>query len=217
MNTSLTLDRVSRHYSRGEEIVHAVKEFSVSISAGEFVVLEGRSGSGKSTLLRLIAGFDEPDSGEIRIGEHTQSSAKLVPGRVGYVFQDFRLLPQINAGENVMLALLPLEKKAKRRIERAEEALHSVGLEDRFLHRPSQLSGGQQQRVAIARALVTRPAVILADEPTANLDSETARSIMKLLKSQGEVTGCTVVVATHDPSWAEYANRVITFEDGVVL
>ena len=209
-----------RTYTDGETLVPALRGVDLVVHEGEFVALTGPSGSGKSTLLHLIGGLDRPDEGAIvvegqRIDElDDQHLAVLRRRRVGFVLQFFNLLPTMSAVENVAFPLL-LDGVTDA-LERAKAALDEVGLRDRELHRPSRLSGGQQQRVAVARALVTRPAVILADEPTGNLDSVTGEDVLQLLRDAAD-SGQTIVMVTHDARAAAYADRVLRLVDGRIV
>jgi putative ABC transport system ATP-binding protein len=206
-------------YLQGTREVHALRDVSLSIKKGEFLSIMGPSGSGKSTLLNLIGGLDQPTSGEIFIDDkplHGISDDELTlirRRRIGFIFQFFNLLPILTAAENVGLPLL-LEGIPFSRINpKAISLLEQVGLGKRTEHRPEQLSGGEMQRVAIARALITDPAVLLADEPTGNLDSHTSEEIFMLLANLNE-KGQTIVMVTHDPKAAAYGTRVITLKDG---
>jgi putative ABC transport system ATP-binding protein len=217
----IVLKNVSRTYTHGAREILALREVTLRISAGEFLSVMGPSGSGKSTLLNLIGGLDQPTSGEIFIDKkplHGISDDELTfirRRRVGFIFQFFNLLPVLTAAENVALPLL-LEGLTFSKVRpRAEALLVKVGLTERMEHRPEQLSGGEMQRVAVARALVTNPAVLLADEPTGNLDSRTSGEILGLLKVLHD-EGQTIVMVTHDPKAASYGTRVITLKDGCV-
>ncbi len=217
----IQLKNAGKSYKQGIREVHALRDISLSIKKGEFLSVMGPSGSGKSTLLNLIGGLDQPSSGEIFIDSrplHGISDDELTlirRRRVGFIFQFFNLLPILTAVENVSLPLL-LEGTPFSQIRpKAEELLRKVGLGERTEHRPEQLSGGEMQRVAIARALVTNPAVVLADEPTGNLDSHTSEDIFMLLKSLNE-QGQTIVMVTHDPKAAAYGSRIITLKDGAL-
>lgn len=217
----IRLKQVSRSYTHGSKEIRALSNITLSIKAGAFLSVMGPSGSGKSTLLNLIGGLDQPSSGEIFIDNrplHGISDDELTlirRRRVGFIFQFFNLLPVLTAVENVSLPLL-LEGIPFAKIKpKAEALLQKVGLGDRTEHRPEQLSGGEMQRVAIARALVTNPAVLLADEPTGNLDSQTSTEILNLLKGL-HVEGQTIVMVTHDPKAASYGTRTITLQDGSI-
>ncbi len=215
---------VVRHYEMGSATIRAVDGVSLSIQAGEFIALLGASGSGKSTLLNLIAGLDRPTSGEILVhGEKLAqlSSEQLAEYRrmtVGMVFQSFNLVPRMTLAENVELPMRFAEVDRAERGARVQQALAQVRLSGRSGHRPSELSGGEQQRTAIARALVNRPKILLADEPTGNLDSRTGEEIMELLREVNQTLGTTVIMVTHERALAErYASRLIQLGDGVLL
>ena len=215
----IALKNASKIYHQGLKEIHALRNVSLGISKGEFLSVMGQSGSGKSTLLNLIGGLDQPTSGEIFIDGkplHGISDDELTLIRrrqVGFIFQFFNLLPILTASENVSLPLL-LEGIPFSRIKpRAEALLQKVGLSERMEHRPEQLSGGEMQRVAIARALITNPAVLLADEPTGNLDSGTSEEIFRLLTAL-HAEGQTIVMVTHDPKAAAHGTRIITLRDG---
>ncbi|WP_328582098.1 ABC transporter ATP-binding protein [Streptomyces sp. NBC_00370] len=217
-NDAIQLRAVSRVYGSGDSAVTTLDDVSLSFPTGTFTAVMGPSGSGKSTLLQCAAGLDRPTSGSVTIGgtELTGlSQTKLTllrRGRVGFVFQALNLLPALTAAQNVALPL----KLAGRRVPRAavRAALDQVGLADRAGHRPSELSGGQQQRVALARALITRPEVLFADEPTGALDSRSGRDVLALLRDMVDGEGRTVVMVTHDPVAASYADRVVFLVDG---
>jgi putative ABC transport system ATP-binding protein len=213
-----------KHYQMGASLVRALDGVSIDIAAGEFVGLLGTSGSGKSTLLNLVAGLDRPTSGSLRILDRDlsqMSSDELSVHRqrtVGVIFQSFNLVSTMNAAENVALAMMFAGVPRGEREGRASRLLESMGLGGRQGHRPKELSGGEQQRVAIARALANNPQLLLADEPTGNLDSRTTRDIMTLLKELNERDGKTIIMVTHDPSLArEYTHRTVTMLDGAVL
>jgi putative ABC transport system ATP-binding protein len=213
---------VSRTFRSGGSAVTAVREVSLSVRRGEFLAIVGRSGSGKTTLLNIIAGLDHPDSGSVFV-EGTEisaySEAQMTEFRrhtVGFVFQSFGLLPLLSAQENIELALRIAGAGIRERGERTRELLQQVGLTDRASHRPYELSGGEQQRVAVARSLANRPPLLIADEPTGELDSTTGAQIFQLLR---EVTaqGVTVVTATHDPFVMQHVDRVLEMSDGLLL
>ncbi len=217
----IELKNVSKRYLRGVQEVHALRDVSLSIKKGEFLSVMGASGSGKSTLLNLIGGLDQPTSGEIFIDGrplHGISDYELTlirRRRVGFIFQFFNLLPILTAVENVSLPLL-LEGTPYPEVEpKAVKLLEQMGLGARTEHRPEQLSGGEMQRVAISRALISDPAVLLADEPTGNLDSQTSEEIFMLLKNLND-QGQTIVLVTHDPRAAAYGSRIITLKDGAL-
>jgi putative ABC transport system ATP-binding protein len=216
----IRLRGVSRSYGQGDATVHALREVDLDISRGEFVAIMGPSGSGKSTVMNIIGCLDTPSSGEYLfegVPVHAMSRnerALLRRSQLGFVFQGFNLLPRTSAQENVELPLLYRGARPAERAEAARAALASVGLEGREHHTPAELSGGQQQRVAIARALVTHPTVLLADEPTGNLDSQRSREIMELLRALNVDRGITIVMVTHEPDMAAFASRTVRFVDG---
>jgi len=221
---AIQLDRISRRYAMGSTMVNAVDEVSLSIPTGEFLALLGSSGSGKSTLLNLIAGLDRPSSGTILAeGKNLAalSSPELAKYRrntIGMIFQSFNLLPRMTLEENIELPLRLAEVDHAERAGRVREALERVGLTHRIGHRPSELSGGEQQRTAIARALVNRPRILLADEPTGNLDSNTGEAILSLLHDLQSQLGMTIVMVTHERPLAErFADRLATMGDGRLL
>ncbi len=211
---------VSKGYRRGEQQVPVLTDINLEIGRGDFVALMGPSGSGKSTLLNLIAGIDKPDSGRIVVaGEDitTMSESELAGWRavsVGFIFQFYNLMPVLNAFENVALPLLLTALTRRERRERAELMLDLVGLSDRLEHYPNELSGGQQQRVAIARAIVTDPLLLIADEPTGDLDRQSAADILKLMDRLNTELGKTIVMVTHDPRAAEAAHHLIYLDKG---
>ncbi len=214
---------LTRTFEVGETTVEALRSIDLEIGKGQFVALVGPSGSGKSTLLNLVGGLDRPTDGELWVDGEELSAGKEKAltehrrRRVGFVFQSFNLLPRLTAVENVALPLVFIGVAERERIERAGELLAQVGLSDRLDHRPTQLSGGEQQRVAIARALVNRPAIILADEPTGNIDTATGAEIMALLRSLNREQGVTLLLVTHDPEAASFADRVIQLRDGQII
>ena len=221
---AIHLDHISRHYTMGETSVRAVDNVSLSVAPNEFLALLGSSGSGKSTLLNLIAGLDRPTSGSILADGHnlaTLSSLDLARYRcntIGMIFQSFHLLPRMTLEENVELPLRLAEIERSDRPARVREALERVRLTHRLGHRPTELSGGEQQRVAIARALVNRPKILLADEPTGNLDSSTGESILNLLRELQRTLGMTIIMVTHERPLAErFADRLATMGDGKLL
>jgi putative ABC transport system ATP-binding protein len=221
---AIRLDHISRHYTMGEAVIRAVDDVSLDLPSGEFLALLGSSGSGKSTLLNLIAGLDRPTSGAvIAQGQDLSQVSSLELARyrrqtVGMVFQSFNLLPRMTLEENVELPLRLAEVERSDRPARVHEALDRVGLGKRITHRPSELSGGEQQRAAIARALVNRPKILLADEPTGNLDSTTGESILALLKEIQKNPGMTIVMVTHERPLAErFAERLAIMGDGKLL
>lgn len=214
---------VSRVYQQGGVSVNALKDVDLSIDDGEFVALVGPSGSGKTSLLNLIGALDTPDGGQIHVGNdklHELKHAQLASLRLhklGFVFQHYSLIPVLSALENVEYVLVLQGVPPVERRQRAIDALEAVGLSTMLHRRPDQLSGGQQQRVAVARAIVGRPLLVLADEPTANLDSETSAWLLALMRRLHERTGTTFVFATHDPMVMQQAQRVIRLHDGRIL
>lgn len=216
----ISVNAVNKSYKIGKQKITALDDISLTIHKGEFVVIMGASGSGKSTLLQLIGGLDKPTSGTIMINGHRlnkMSDRRLSQFRnqtIGFVFQFFYLQPFLSLGRNIEIAAMPNRMKRKDRTARITELARQVGLSERLKHLPRELSGGQIQRAAIARALVNQPAIILADEPTGNLDSKNSKDVIALFKSIRQQLGTTIVVATHDASIAEQADRVITVKDG---
>jgi putative ABC transport system ATP-binding protein len=213
----------TRDFKIGEMETHALRGVNLSIEDGEFTALVGPSGSGKTTLLQLIGLLDQPTSGQVYINGkdatrlNRNQRADLRKGTIGFIFQFFALIPTLTAYENVEMPLLLNGTKASERKARVKEMLEAVGLTDRAHHRPDQLSGGQQQRVAVARALSIRPTVVLADEPTANLDTENGKQVMDIMAKLNKETGTTFVFATHDPRVIRYATRVVTLRDGLIV
>jgi putative ABC transport system ATP-binding protein len=214
---------LARDYPSGGEVVHALRGIELQVRAGEFLALKGRSGSGKTTLLNLIGGLDRPTRGRVVVDGKPvsdMSEDELVELRrhtVSFVFQAFGLIPILTAAENVEIPLRLVAADPDERDARVHHLLEIVGLADRARHRPHELSGGEQQRVAIARALANRPRLLLADEPTGQLDSHTGRSIMGLLESVVRHEGVTAIVATHDPLLIDVADRVVEIRDGVLV
>lgn len=217
----IRLQAISRLYRMGDETIHALREVSLEIGRGEYVAIMGPSGSGKSTLMNLIGCLDSPSSGRYElngtdVSEMDDNDLADVRNReIGFVFQTFNLLPRSHALHNVELPLIYASLDVDERRERAREALARVGLADRMYHRPNELSGGQRQRVAVARALVNRPAILLADEPTGNLDSRTGLEIMALFEELSR-QGNTIILVTHEEEIALHARRVIRIRDGLV-
>ncbi|MGD9093628.1 MAG: ABC transporter ATP-binding protein [Anaerolineales bacterium] len=217
------LEDVYRTYHIGEVETHALRGVSLSIQPGEFTALVGPSGSGKTTMLQLMGCLDKPTRGRVFVSGrdvtelNANKRADLRKGAIGFVFQFFALIPGLSAYENIELPLLLKGEKASMRRKRVNELLEDVGLTERAQHRPDQMSGGEQQRVAIARALATHPLLVLADEPTANLDSKNGRQVMEIMQRLNEETGTTFVFATHDPRVFDFARRTIELEDGQVL
>jgi putative ABC transport system ATP-binding protein len=220
---SVVIRNLSKVYRQGEIEVTALDNISLEIAQGEFLALMGPSGSGKSTLLHIIAGIDRPTRGECRVGEvevTRLNESELADWRnrhVGFVFQTFNLIPVLTAFENVELPLLLTRLGAKERRDRVFTALELVGLSDRRKHLPRQLSGGQEQRVAIARALVTDPSLVVADEPTGNLDSHSAHEALSILQTLSREANKTVIMVTHDPKAAAFASRSVHLEKGELI
>jgi len=218
----IVVEDLWKTYNMGEQEVHALQGISLRIRQNEYVAIMGPSGSGKSTLMNLIGCLDTPTRGRYWLSGHLVSDlnddelARIRNKEIGFVFQTFNLLARATALHNVELPLIYNGTSAVERLERAEEALRSVNLETRMNHKPNELSGGQRQRVAIARALVNRPSIILADEPTGNLDSKTGDEIMALFDNL-HAHGNTIVLVTHEPDIAEYANRVVHIRDGKIF
>ena len=217
------IENVTRIFKIGKLETQALRGVTLSIESGEFTALVGPSGSGKTTLLQLIGCLDQPTSGRVYINGKDVSQlnrnqrADVRRGTIGFIFQFFALIPTLTAYENIELPLLLTGASAAERRQRVTQLLEAVELSDRSHHRPDQLSGGQQQRVAIARALSTRPSLILADEPTANLDTPNGQQVMDIMTRLNQETGVTFVFATHDPRVIQYARRVITLRDGLVV
>jgi putative ABC transport system ATP-binding protein len=223
MPTIIETRQVSKVFRRDGFSVEALSGINLTVDEGEFLALMGPSGSGKSTLLYLIAAMDRTTSGDVLVADQNLGSlddvqiARWRNETIGFVFQSFNLIPVLSALENVELPLKLTHLRKKERIEHAETALRLVGLEDRMRHLPRQLSGGQEQRVAIARAIVTDPKVILADEPTGNLDANSAKEVLTLLSRLNKEFGKTIVVVTHDPHAAHFATRIRYLEKGELL
>lgn len=210
-------------YASGESTIEAVRGVNVSLEVGEMVAIMGPSGCGKTTLLNVLSGIDEPSAGNVVVngqplfGISDNERTIMRSNYLGFIFQDFNLLPVLSAVENVELPLLLLGNSAGEARKRAQQALVDVGLGDRSQHRPAELSGGQQQRVAVARAIVHRPAVVLCDEPTGNLDSRTSAEVLTLLKRINTEHQTTFLIVTHDASIAELCDRVLHMEDGLII
>lgn len=218
----IELKNVSKSYKMGDDTIHALDKVSLKIEPGDFIAIMGPSGSGKSTLANVIGGLDIPDSGEVtsdnqNLKEANDSALSHYRNKkIGFVFQTFNLQPNYTVLENVMVPLILAKMARQARIERAKECLKWVGLTDRMNHRPDQMSGGQRQRVAIARALANSPEVIIADEPTGNLDSEKGQEIISLLKALNKQSKVTLIIITHDTEIAKMADRVIQIHDGKI-
>ena len=221
MNPVIQVKNIAREYKIGSQLVRALKDVSVDINRGEYVALMGPSGSGKSTLMNMLGCLDTPTSGSYTL--NGQEVEKLIDNQlaeirnkeIGFVFQTFNLMPRYTALENVALPLIYAGKTKSERNQKAEWALEQVGLSDRMDHKPNELSGGQRQRVAVARALVNDPSIILADEPTGNLDSKTSYEIMNLFQDIHD-RGNTIILVTHEEDIANYAKRVVRLRDGLV-
>jgi ABC-type lipoprotein export system ATPase subunit len=217
---ALQLEGVDKTYRRGDDQVNVLVDFDLTLEAGEFVVITGPSGAGKSTLLHIAGGLDAPDSGTVAVNGRDVWSMSAGPRaafrrrNLGFVFQFFNLVPMLTAVENVSLPLVLDGMRARTADARAEALLERVGLGDRARHRPAELSGGQMQRVAVARALVARPSIVLADEPTGNLDSHSSTEVLDLLRSLSDEDGAAVVMVTHDRAAASYGSREIHLVDG---
>ena len=215
----IELKNIIRNFQLGPQTVHVLKGIDLTIKKGEYVALMGPSGSGKSTLMNLLGCLDTPTSGSYMIANRDVSKmndnqlADVRNKEIGFVFQTFNLIPRQTALQNVALPLVYAGEKKEKRISRAKKVLDEVGLSDRITHKPNQLSGGQRQRVAIARALVNSPSIILADEPTGNLDSSTSDEIMKLFEEIHK-NGNTLIIVTHEEEIAQHANRIIRLKDG---
>lgn len=218
----IRLENITKTYEMGESQVHALYHVSIHIKPEEFVSIIGPSGSGKSTLMNMIGCLDVPDEGSYflageDVSDFTDNELSAVRSeKIGFIFQQFNLLPKLTAFENVELPLIYQKVPKVERLSRVEEVMETVGLKDRMKHRPTELSGGQQQRVAIARAIVSRPSIILADEPTGNLDSRSGAEVMEMIRKLHE-NGNTIVLITHDPDVADEAQRKIAVRDGQVI
>ena len=214
---------IIKTYQQGKIEVHALKGVSLSIDKGGFVALAGPSGSGKTTLLNIIGGLDRPDSGSISVDENTfekmtQSQLALLRlHKVGFVFQSYNLIPVLSAVENVEFVMLLQGVQTALRRDRANAILDDVGLEGKYDRRPAELSGGQQQRVAVARAIVSNPSIVLADEPTANLDSKTGNGLLEMMKKMNEEKKVTFIFSTHDKMVMDYARRLVLIRDGRIV
>lgn len=218
----IEIKKINKYYVNGENKLHALKDIDFGIKKGEFVAIMGSSGSGKSTMMNILGCLDNEFEGEyildeISVGKVNESEiCKIRNKKIGFVFQSFNLLPKLTTRENVELPLVYAGVPKEERKRRAVEVLEKVGLGKRLEHKPNELSGGQRQRVAIARALINNPAIILADEPTGNLDSVSEDEIMKLFQELNE-QGKTIVVVSHEPEIAKYCKRILTFKDGKII
>jgi len=219
----VAIRNLTKYYTRGEQIIPVLVDINFDVMPGDYIALMGPSGSGKSTLLNLIAGIDKPTSGEIRIAG--VDIARLSDGdlaawraaNVGFIFQFYNLMPVLTAFQNIELPLQLTSLSRRDRRERVETALALVGLSDRATHFPNELSGGQQQRVAIARALITDPTIIVADEPTGDLDRTTAEEVLALLERLNVELGKTIIMVTHDPKAASHAHKIVQLEKGILV
>ena len=213
---------IKKTFKQGKVVIHALRGVSLDVEEGGFIAIAGPSGSGKTTLLNLIGGLDHADSGAIFVDGNDYSTmnrtelAKLRLNKVGFVFQAYNLIPVLSAIENVEFVMLLQNIPHAERQKRAREILDDVGLEDLYKRRPHELSGGQQQRVAVARAIASNPSIVLADEPTANLDSKTGNSLLQMMKEMNQKKNVTFIFSTHDSMVMDYANRLITLRDGQV-
>ena len=224
MTTVVRATEITKEFRTGKVVVHALRGVSLEIEAGEMVAIVGPSGSGKSTLLGLLGGLDTPTSGRVEVDSlditdmNESQLADVRSAKIGFVFQTFNLIPTLTALENVALPAQFARSRSKvKPTRRARELLTTVGLGDRLKHRPAELSGGEQQRVALARAMVNQPVLILADEPTGNLDSASGERVLEALEQMRRETGTTLVVVTHDPSVAARADRVLQLHDGRIV
>jgi putative ABC transport system ATP-binding protein len=221
MNQIITLEDISKQYQLGNIVVPALQSLSMEIGRNEYVAIMGPSGSGKSTLMNIIGCLDTPTTGKYILNGHDvsmledDSLAEIRNNEIGFVFQTFNLLPKYTAVENVMLPMVYAGKNKEERVERARKVMGDVGLLDRMEHKPNEMSGGQRQRVAVARALINNPSIILADEPTGNLDSRTSADIMNLFEQIHEA-GNTIILVTHEEDIALHAHRIIRLRDGMV-
>jgi putative ABC transport system ATP-binding protein len=217
------IDNVTRVYQVGKVETKALRGINLTVESGEFTTLVGPSGSGKTTLLQMIGCLDQPTTGQVFINDkdvtrlNRNQRADMRRGTIGFIFQFFALIPTLTAYENVEMPLLMNGHSSKERRERVMELLTAVDLADRANNRPDQLSGGQQQRVAVARALAPKPTLVLADEPTANLDTTNGQQVMEIMQKLNQETGVTFVFATHDPRVIKYARRVVTLQDGKIV
>lgn len=222
METIIKLEHINKYYKVGENSLHVLKDINLMVEKGEFIAILGASGSGKSTLMNIIGCMDNSDDGEYFLEDiqiHKCGDDELGKVRnknIGFIFQKYYLIPQYTVIQNVMMPLLIRGMSRTEAIEKAKESLENVGLEDRIEHKPNELSGGQQQRVAIARALVTKPTLLLADEPTGALDSKTGKEILQLFKELNEL-GNTIIMITHDTNVAKYSKRILYLDDGVLI
>ena len=222
MTTIVSCKGVSKTYQQGKVTVNALTDVDLAVETGGFIALAGPSGSGKTTLLNLIGGLDTPDSGTIQVDGQSYAAlngsqmADLRLHRIGFIFQAYNLIPVLSAVENVEYVMLLQGIPANERARRAREMLDTVGLAGKYDRRPAELSGGQQQRVAVARAIVSGPSIVLADEPTANLDSKTGESLLELMRRMNRDRSVTFIFSTHDSMVMEYARRIVMIRDGQI-
>lgn len=221
MEAIIKLENINKSYKVGENSLHVLRDINLTVEKGEFIAILGASGSGKSTLMNIIGCMDNSDDGEYFLEDiqiHKCGDDELGKVRnenIGFIFQKYHLIPQYTVIQNVMMPLLIRGMSRREATEKAKKILESIGLEDRMEHKPNELSGGQQQRVAIARALVTKPALLLADEPTGALDSNTGKEILQLFKELNEI-GNTIIMITHDTNVANHSKRILYLDDGVL-
>jgi len=223
MSEFIQISGLTRAFQMGDQTVYALRGVDLTIREGAFCIIRGQSGSGKSTLLYLLGGLDRPTSGQVRIADcvidelDENELARFRRQTMGFIFQSYNLIPSMTALENVMFPMIFAGVPKSKRLTRAREMLAHVGLEDRMDHRPSELSGGQQQRVAIARSLVNEPSLILADEPTGNLDTASGEAVMEILSDLNKEKSVTIVLVTHNPNLLEYATQVVDIRDGQIV
>ncbi|MDD2218315.1 MAG: ABC transporter ATP-binding protein [Eubacteriales bacterium] len=223
MKELIKMQGLEKMYVNGDIEVHALKDINLVVNAGEFISIMGPSGSGKSTLMNILGCLDRPSQGryfleDIDISEQSDNELSFIRNqKIGFVFQSFNLIPRTNALKNVELPMVYGKIPTAQRNARALALLENVGLADRYMHMPNELSGGQKQRVAIARALANNPPIILADEPTGNLDSKSSVEIMQIFTKLNREKGTTVIIVTHEPDIAEFTDRIISFKDGIVV
>jgi putative ABC transport system ATP-binding protein len=223
MNDFIQISNLVRAFQMGDQTVYALRGVDLTIQEGAFCIIRGQSGSGKSTLLYLLGGLDRPTDGQVRIADcviddlDENQLAQFRRRAMGFIFQSYNLIPTMTALENVMFPMIFAGIPKSERLERARQMLAHVGLEDRLDHRPSELSGGQQQRVAIARSLVNNPALILADEPTGNLDTTSGEAVMEILSDLNQTQSVTIVLVTHNPNLLNYATQVVDIQDGQIV